>query len=325
MLSKKMIIGLVLSIIILAIGFNFHKFNIRKDNISSVAGNELSGGEVQVAELEKGLARVYLSVSGMGCSSCAPIVEAALKNVNGVKSIVVDLFSNKAIVDFNPAVISDPETLAQRVSQSGYPTSVDKILNPSEVAQAVAIAEEKAKEYFATVNEIDIPIAEFDKEVQRTATKYTKLYGANLFNTNRGKALLQQIKAQTAQQLINEAFMYQEVLKAKIEVSNAEVEAAIEGLRRKLGVNNDQKFEKWLSENQLSQAELKAKLRKQLAINKYLGNYVLADAANDFERQKAYNAWYQNLQQLSDVTIYEENVKVALAAAQSASGGCGGN
>jgi len=322
MLSKRMIIGLVLSIIIMVIGFNFRKFNIRKDDISSVAGNELSGGEVQVAELEKGLARVYLSVSGMGCSSCAPIVEAALKNVNGVKSIVVDLFSNKAIVDFNPAVISDPEILAQRVSQSGYPTSVDKILNPSELAQAVAIAEEKAKEYFATVNEIDIPIAEFDREVQRAAAKYTKLYGANLFNTNRGKALLQKIKAQTAQQLINEGLMYQEVLKAKIEVSNAEVEAAIGGLQRKLGITNDQKFENWLSVKQLSQVELKAKLRKQLAINKYLNNYILADSANDFERQKAYYAWYQNLQQLSDVTIYDANVKAALAAAQGA-GGCG--
>lgn len=89
-----------------------------------------------------------------------------------------------------------------------------------------------------------------------------------------------------------------------------------------MGITNDQKFENWLSVKQLSQVELKAKLREQLAINKYLNNYILADSANDFERQKAYYAWYQNLQQLSDVTIYDANVKAALAAAQGA-GGCG--
>ena len=54
----------------------------------------------------KNLKKASLSIGGMTCASCVSHVEEALKGVHGVKGVVVNLATNKALVEYDPAQTS---------------------------------------------------------------------------------------------------------------------------------------------------------------------------------------------------------------------------
>ena len=63
--------------------------------------------------------KVELLVIGMTCSSCAMNVENALKKVEGVLSVVVNLATRKATVEFNPGLVNVP-LLEKAIKSVGY-------------------------------------------------------------------------------------------------------------------------------------------------------------------------------------------------------------
>jgi P-type Cu+ transporter len=60
-----------------------------------------------------------LKVTGMSCAGCAANVERALKSVNGVSSVAVDLKGGKAVVEYDPAKAGEKD-LAKAVKNAGY-------------------------------------------------------------------------------------------------------------------------------------------------------------------------------------------------------------
>ena len=64
------------------------------------------------------------------------------------------------------------------------------------------------------------------------------------------------------------------------------------------------------------------KFETQVLINRYLSNKILADASNDFEKQNAFNAWYQNAKVLAEVVYYDNDLKQLLQTQTSSGGGC---
>ncbi|MCS6906670.1 MAG: heavy metal translocating P-type ATPase, partial [Anaerolineales bacterium] len=63
--------------------------------------------------------RVILPITGMTCANCAATIERNLKKESGVRSAVVNLSSEKAIVEFDPQV-TVLSNLLQRVQRAGY-------------------------------------------------------------------------------------------------------------------------------------------------------------------------------------------------------------
>lgn len=57
------------------------------------------------SELEQGIKRIQVRVTGMTCAACSNSVEAALKAVDGVLSASVALLQNKADVVFNSSLV----------------------------------------------------------------------------------------------------------------------------------------------------------------------------------------------------------------------------
>lgn len=57
------------------------------------------------SELEEGIKRIQVSVSGMTCAACSNSVEAALKALDGVLTASVALLQNKADVVFNSSLV----------------------------------------------------------------------------------------------------------------------------------------------------------------------------------------------------------------------------
>lgn len=63
-------------------------------------------------------------VQGMHCVSCALTIEQAIKKVPGVKSVLVNMMSEKAVIEYEePAT---PELMKAAVAKTGYVLVVEK-------------------------------------------------------------------------------------------------------------------------------------------------------------------------------------------------------
>ncbi len=63
--------------------------------------------------------QLTLPITGMYCANCVSTIERNLKKVNGVQSAVVNLSSERAVVQFNPSATGLDEMIA-RVQCAGY-------------------------------------------------------------------------------------------------------------------------------------------------------------------------------------------------------------
>ena len=73
-----------------------------------------------------GLQRLTLPVKGMTCASCVANVERALKDVDGVASVSVNLATEKALVEANPRQAT-AQVLAQALDNAGYAAETDTL------------------------------------------------------------------------------------------------------------------------------------------------------------------------------------------------------
>src|SRR5512141_503009 len=63
--------------------------------------------------------QLTLPVTGMYCANCVTTIERNLKKVNGVQSAVVNLASERATVQYDPAAAGLADMIA-RVQRAGY-------------------------------------------------------------------------------------------------------------------------------------------------------------------------------------------------------------
>lgn len=88
-------------------------------NMPNMSANENSGLEPKQEASSDGNKQVALSLSGMHCSSCAGIIERALRKVSGVKTANVNFAAEKAIIIFNENV-TNVESLIVAIKKAGY-------------------------------------------------------------------------------------------------------------------------------------------------------------------------------------------------------------
>ncbi len=63
--------------------------------------------------------QVILPITGMTCANCVSTVERNLKKVDGVQNALVNLSSERATVEYDPARAS-LDDLIERVERAGY-------------------------------------------------------------------------------------------------------------------------------------------------------------------------------------------------------------
>src|SRR5512143_3579716 len=63
--------------------------------------------------------QITLPITGMYCANCVTTIERNLKKVSGVQAAVVNLASERATVQFDPAIAGLPDMVA-RVQRAGY-------------------------------------------------------------------------------------------------------------------------------------------------------------------------------------------------------------
>jgi Cu+-exporting ATPase len=63
--------------------------------------------------------QVVLPVTGMTCANCVATIERNVKKLDGVQNTVVNLASERAVIDFDPAALS-LDTIIQKIERAGY-------------------------------------------------------------------------------------------------------------------------------------------------------------------------------------------------------------
>lgn len=82
---------------------------------------------------------IRFPVEGMTCGSCVGRIERAVRKLEGVRRVRVDLRRESAIVSREPALVSNAE-LAAAVEEAGY---------RADLAAAVAVPADEARNWLA--------------------------------------------------------------------------------------------------------------------------------------------------------------------------------
>lgn len=71
--------------------------------------------------------KIVIPVEGMTCSACQSNVRRTIKNMDGVKDVVVSLKDRSAIVTYVPAKVK-PEQIRQAITERGYKAGEPKLV-----------------------------------------------------------------------------------------------------------------------------------------------------------------------------------------------------
>ena len=273
------------------------------------------------AEVTGNTAKAVFQVEGMSCSGCISTIKSSLAGYEGIQDIIVNISGGVTEVYYDSRKIKDVNRLASSITASGYPATVNRLVTADQLKEEEAVATARAKFYIASVSNWDISRAEFDTEVAYAQNRYKKAYGPNVFAGERGKKVLDSIKAQIVDRLINEGIQMQEVQRVGYRVDPKIFE---------------QEFDRYIKQKNLDPEGLKASLKEsgypydyfmkkfenRVLLRQYIEEQVLSGAASDYDKQQQYLAWFNNARVLSKVTIYDKQLE-RLTQNQSAGGGCG--
>ena len=67
--------------------------------------------------------RIEIPVSGMTCANCAATIERGLKKLPTAANVNVNLASERATLEFDPAAVALPDVIA-RIEKAGYGVAV---------------------------------------------------------------------------------------------------------------------------------------------------------------------------------------------------------
>lgn len=65
---------------------------------------------------------ITLKINGMHCNSCVKLIELELSELNGMKSIIVDLAHDSASFTYDDAHLHE-QTIEHKIQELGYSTS----------------------------------------------------------------------------------------------------------------------------------------------------------------------------------------------------------
>jgi copper chaperone CopZ len=283
--------------------------------------NQVAAGQAtqppEKAEITPGTSKVVFQVDNMSCSGCISTIKSSLAGYAGIQ----DISGGVAEVYYDRQKITDVNRMASSITASGYPARVSQILTADQIRKEDAIAASRAKFYIASVSGWDISRSDFNMELAFAKKRYQQAYGENVFAGERGKTVLDSIKAQVVSRLITEGIQMQEVQRTGYRVDEKTV---------------DREFEIFMTQKELDLEGLKATLEKsgypfdyfmkkfenRVLLSRYLDDKVLNGAAGDYDKQNQYQAWFNNARVLSKVTIYDKGLK-RVTQNRSSGAGCG--
>ncbi|GAH16697.1 unnamed protein product, partial [marine sediment metagenome] len=100
-----------------------------KVNLGNETGTvEYDSTKLRIADIEKAVRdagyevvdeKATIKIGGMTCATCVKIIEKALKNLDGIISVNVNLGVEKAYITYNPRIISVTD-IKKTIEEAGY-------------------------------------------------------------------------------------------------------------------------------------------------------------------------------------------------------------
>ncbi len=294
---------------------------VDKQLVGNPKGAQATDNSSVVTEATANTAKVVLQVEGMSCSGCISTIKSSLAGYEGIQDIIVNISGGIAEVYYDSRKIKEVDRFASSITASGYPATVSQIVTADQLKEEAAVASQRAKFYIASVGGWDISRADFDTEVAYAKNRYKSIYGQNVFSDERGKKVLDSIKAQVIARLINEGIQMQEVQRVSYRVDPKILEQEFENYVMQKNIDPE-KLKASLEESGYPFDYFMKKFENRVLLRYYVEEQVLRDVASDDDKQQQYLAWFNNARGLSKVKIYDKQLE-RLTQNQSAGGGCG--
>ena len=290
--------------------------------VAFFANSALSTSPEAGSELPGGASKAVLSVEGMSCSGCIYTIKNSLADFDGIADIQVDVAAGRTEIVYDRTKQPEVEKMAAAITASGYPAKVVRVLSPEQIQKQVAESQAKSGATIAAVGGVDVPRADFEAEMAHAMSRYQMAYGSDAFENTQGQRLLDNLKSQIAQRLIDETIQLQEVRRAGFTVSQSIVAQQYKTFWQERGFADDASFESELEKNGYSPAYFIKRFENRVLINTYIETTVITTNLNEIEKQQRYADWFANARLLANVTYYDKDLE-RLVQQKSSAGGCG--
>jgi len=270
-----------------------------------------------------GSSKVVLTVDGMSCSGCISTIKSSLSGLGGINKVVVDVAGGKAEVYYDDKKLKEVGKIVAAVTASGYPAKIDRIVTASEVNKELGRMASRSRLYVASVGDLNISRDDLDKELAYARKRYLKKYGEEVFSTDRGKLLLENVKAQIVSRLIDEGIQLQEIQKAGFQIDESTVNKEFSEFLNGRGQTSEE-FGKALEENGYSSELFMKRFETQILVREYLDKEILIGVSNRVERNQHFTDWINNARLLAKVVYFDKDLEV-LVKNQSGNSGCSGS
>ena len=239
-------------------------------------------------------------IDKMTCGSCVGNIKSALESIEGVGSVEVNLTSNRGRVTFDPDDV-DSNSIAATITQAGYPATLRLELAPEEY---VALQQEQAQlgqKYMAKIGDRLLSRAEFEQLVQQ-----------------RGGAVVAPEQSQQLWQSVWKDVLQRELLLSAAETNQVVIQPGEDDVRIEELSKGHQGLEKLVVKRYGSMENFRARIHEDMIINRNIEDHVYAGVTDPRERNQKLQSWYADLQNKTEVIIYDPQLKTV----SQASGGC---
>jgi len=244
-------------------------------------------------------------LQNLSCGSCVGKIEAALASVDGVGRVDIDLTSNRGRILFDPARI-DSQSIADTISAAGYPAQLHEELS--------------ADQYLS-----------LSREQEQLGQRYLARIGDRLLSRSDFNILLEQRSAGTSdeQRTVQRRALWNEVLQRElmlnaasangIVVQDGEVDARIAELNQQ-----HPGFEQVIAQRYPDHQLFREQMREEMVIERNLERHVFAGTASQQQKQRLFQEWFNDLQNNTEVVIFDPEIKALSRGGSGCGGGCCG-
>jgi copper chaperone CopZ len=239
-------------------------------------------------------------IEKMTCGSCIGKIETALTDLPGVDSVEINLTRNRGRVIYDPKEL-DSRAIAETITDAGFPAQLRLELDSDEY---VALQQEQAQlgqEYLARIGDRLLARADFEEMVQQRSRGAAAGQKDQLWKTVWQDVLQRELMLSAAEQ-------------NQVVIQSGEVDVRLDELRK-----GHRGLESLVSKRYGSMDAFRSRLHEDMIINRNIEDYVYAGITDPGEQQAKLRQWYSELQNNTEVIIFDTRLK----AASKGGGGCG--
>jgi copper chaperone CopZ len=245
-------------------------------------------------------------IEKMTCGSCIGNIEEALSRIDGIGDVDVNLTRSRGRVVYDPSAV-DSQVIAEAITAAGYPATLRLALTAEEYLDLQQDQAQLSRNYVAKIGDRLVTRKNFEQLVQRRSK--------DMVAADQTDRLWQSV--------------WQDVLQRELLLAAAEnIQVIVQPGEVDLKIEELQQAHPGLEELVIKQfGAMDAfweRIREDMIINRTIEEHVYAGITDARERQAKLQSWYVNLQNDTEVEIYDQKLKAAGQGGSGCGGGCCG-